>query len=665
MTYIHDRQGLNSSQRTEGRCALAYSCPLGRHEDALDRLGIFKRYRTPSAVDTLTVNATQTTPENRFFSNLIVFALQDQNAKRNLLSARGDTANKLLNLMLQMFDDPAALPPSYDTDMVLPRYRIRLRRLLVRLSKGSASLPSPLLIRGVKARSMDPVDTGGGYSDVYTASHLGQKVALKRLRRISPSGEIGSIQATNPVFCKEVLIWRTLSHLHILPLLGLDPVSVKSSLCMVSPWMESGNIMRCIRRLSEEGIEIPYDRWIIETIKGVMYLHQEEIVHGDLRGANILIDSNLSIQIADFGLSRLLDLSSERSDSTHGATRWLAPEIVIHFSKSMYTSDMYAIGCLCMEIFTREKPYSSLLECQVPAAMSRGKPPYSMINVLPPYLQGPVEACLSFDPSERPIIEAFAQTLGIRPPSPPCSVVVPQEEILAADIETEIISPEALHTLDTKSEKFQSTMHDVRNQKHAEASLSTILTIAIGDKESSLASLTLAMMILEHTLRLWIPSDTRTWPHLAGKPSLSGYISTTTPTPSASSLCLPNATRSHTRSSAATWRSRKDGYRVYQCMDAKQVVLGYDDSVKIWDGESYIEISDTGIRELKQARHDELGNMSSAQEGYSSSDVAIAVFDPGMNGYLDDESIWTVTYPDDQTTSRKVVLRHLDRFESL
>lgn len=102
----------------------------------------------------------------------------------------------------------------------------------------------------------------------------------------------------------------------------------------------------------------------------MQYLHKEQLVHGDLRGvsprhhrphlnlivehnvqANILIDEDLHVRLADFGVAVLADASSSSGISTRsgGAARWCPPE-VLKGEPSSFESDIYAFGCVCVEV---------------------------------------------------------------------------------------------------------------------------------------------------------------------------------------------------------------------------------------------------------------------------------------------------------------------------
>ncbi|KAJ7085485.1 kinase-like domain-containing protein [Mycena belliarum] len=170
-------------------------------------------------------------------------------------------------------------------------------------------------------------------------------------------------------FCREALVWQALRHKYILPLIGIDRNSF-SSYCLVSPWMKHGTILKYLR---EHRPHANPDKLILQIAEGLGYLHSKNIVHGDLRGANILVSDDESIRLADFGLSSICEADStagilRRSSDRAGSARWFAPELIIptefgceQFARTT-ASDVYAFGCVCLELHTGKPPFSDVSE---------------------------------------------------------------------------------------------------------------------------------------------------------------------------------------------------------------------------------------------------------------------------------------------------------------
>ncbi|KAJ7113512.1 kinase-like domain-containing protein, partial [Mycena epipterygia] len=130
-------------------------------------------------------------------------------------------------------------------------------------------------------------------------------------------------------------------------------------LCLVSPWMENGNILKF---LSKESHKIDHLSLILDVALGLEYLHENHVVHGDLKALNILVTPSRRACIADFGLSSITDAMTVRfthsTVSARGGTaRYQSPEL-FRGEKSHFGSDVYAFGCVCYEILTGKVPFN-------------------------------------------------------------------------------------------------------------------------------------------------------------------------------------------------------------------------------------------------------------------------------------------------------------------
>ncbi|KAJ6459552.1 kinase-like domain-containing protein, partial [Mycena sanguinolenta] len=235
------------------------------------------------------------------------------------------------------------------------------RRMIRKLSVSCDMLPSSLFITGITKKERDPT-FGGAYGDIYRASYDNQIVALKHMRAVHllRGSDLRRIRLR---FCREALVWTQLHHPNILPCFGIDGDSFPSSLCMVSPWMEHGTVLNY---LNEHGRDI-VDKFLYEIAQGLEYLHSCNIVHGDLRGTNILINADWSACLADFGLSIFSDSTSSMTSNRGGSLYWMAPELLDPDrlqDKFLRTpaSDIYAFGCVCFELYTGRPPFANFPE---------------------------------------------------------------------------------------------------------------------------------------------------------------------------------------------------------------------------------------------------------------------------------------------------------------
>ena len=85
-------------------------------------------------------------------------------------------------------------------------------------------------------------------------------------------------------------------------------------------------------------------------MRGVAFVHSQNLLHRDLKPSNLLIAPNRQLKIADFGLARIFD--STRPMSHQVATRWYrAPELLYGARKYDFGVDLWAAGCIIAELF--------------------------------------------------------------------------------------------------------------------------------------------------------------------------------------------------------------------------------------------------------------------------------------------------------------------------
>ncbi|KZT42049.1 Pkinase-domain-containing protein [Sistotremastrum suecicum HHB10207 ss-3] len=108
--------------------------------------------------------------------------------------------------------------------------------------------------------------------------------------------------------------------------------------------------------------------FVRQICTGLDYLHERDIIHRDIKGANILVDNKGGVKISDFGISKkvednLLNNSRAHRPSLQGSVFWMAPEVV---KQTSYTrkADIWSVGCLVVEMLTGEHPWANLTQMQ-------------------------------------------------------------------------------------------------------------------------------------------------------------------------------------------------------------------------------------------------------------------------------------------------------------
>ncbi|KAG2352496.1 kinase-like domain-containing protein, partial [Suillus spraguei] len=199
---------------------------------------------------------------------------------------------------------------------------------------------------------------------------------------------------------REAYFWIQLSHDSILPLEGVTD-GFGPLPAFVTPWMENGSLNEYLRpevNLSRE----KKLTMIREVAAGLQYLHDKDIVHGDLTGANILVSGDGTLYIS---LPNILTEPPKNFCHT-GSVRWMAPEIfTMNDTKPTKACDIYSYGCVVMQVFSRCQPYHGIMSSfAVLNAKMQGIKPFSQLAGIDEDIQVVANQCWASEIEQRPLV---------------------------------------------------------------------------------------------------------------------------------------------------------------------------------------------------------------------------------------------------------------------
>ncbi|NXJ15342.1 M3K19 kinase, partial [Odontophorus gujanensis] len=244
----------------------------------------------------------------------------------------------------------------------------------------------------------------GAYGTVYCGlTNQGQLIAVKQVV-LDTSDQLATEEEYQKLH-EEVDLLKTLKHANIVTYLGT--CLEDNILSIFMEFVPGGSISSILNRFGPLP-EIVLCKYTKQILEGVAYLHDNCVVHRDIKGNNVMLMPNGIVKLIDFGCARRLawvslgGTHSEMLKSVHGTPYWMAPEVI---SESGYgrKSDIWSVGCTVFEMATGKPPLASMDRI---AAMFYIGAHRGLMPSLPDRFSGTavdfVHACLTRDQHERP-----------------------------------------------------------------------------------------------------------------------------------------------------------------------------------------------------------------------------------------------------------------------
>ncbi|CAG5116904.1 unnamed protein product [Candidula unifasciata] len=218
-----------------------------------------------------------------------------------------------------------------------PDYRINVRRVNFRWQ------------RGIKIGE-------GQFGKVYTAVNIntGELMAMKEMK-FQPND-----QQSLKEICDEIKNFEGINHKNLVKYFGVEVH--KDEMLMFMEYCDSGSIEEVARiGLPEYMIR----RYTQEIVRAIVHLHENNIVHRDIKGANIFLTSQGHVKLGDFGCSvKLKNQQTMPGENVNlvGTTAYMAPEVITQSKQEGYgrAADIWSLGCVVIEMATGKRPWHEL-----------------------------------------------------------------------------------------------------------------------------------------------------------------------------------------------------------------------------------------------------------------------------------------------------------------
>ncbi|KAL9394603.1 hypothetical protein Peur_013888 [Populus x canadensis] len=231
----------------------------------------------------------------------------------------------------------------------------------------------------------------GSCGDLYRGVYFGEDVAIKILR----SEQLNGTQEEE--FAQEVTILREVQHRNVVRFVGA--CTKFPHLCIVTEFMHGGSLYDYLHK-NHNVLKLPQLlNFAIDVCKGMEYLHQNNIIHRDLKTANLLMDTQNVVKVADFGVARFQNQGGVMTAET-GTYRWMAPEVINHQPYDQ-KADIFSFAIVLWELVTAKIPYDSMTPLQAALGVRQGLRP-DLPHSAHPKLLDLMQRCWETVPDRRP-----------------------------------------------------------------------------------------------------------------------------------------------------------------------------------------------------------------------------------------------------------------------
>ncbi|XP_010252176.1 PREDICTED: serine/threonine-protein kinase HT1-like [Nelumbo nucifera] len=237
----------------------------------------------------------------------------------------------------------------------------------------------------------------GAFGKLYKGTYNGEDVAIKILER--PENNAERAQLMEQQFQQEVMMLATLKHPNIVRFIGACRKPMVW--CIVTEYAKGGSVRQFLMRRHNRSVPLKLAvKQALDVARGMAYVHGLGFIHRDLKSDNLLISSDKSIKIADFGVARI-EVQTEGMTPETGTYRWMAPEMIQH---RPYTQkvDVYSFGIVLWELITGMLPFQNMTAVQAAfAVVNKGVRPIIPNDCLPA-LSEIMTRCWDANPEVRP-----------------------------------------------------------------------------------------------------------------------------------------------------------------------------------------------------------------------------------------------------------------------
>ncbi|XP_048667979.1 inactive serine/threonine-protein kinase PLK5 isoform X3 [Marmota marmota marmota] len=263
---------------------------------------------------------------------------------------------------------------------------------------GGSLLARPQLRARLPAREANPSLTQGAFSRCYKLTDMSTSAvfALKVVPRAGRLPSRGKVE-------REIALHSRLRHHNIVAFHG--HFADRDHVYMVLEYCSRQSLAHVLK--ARQTLTEPEVRYYLRgVIGGLRYLHQQRIVHRDLKLSNLFLNKKMEVKIGDLGLATRLGPGGRCHRVLCGTPNLLAPEVVSRKGHSC-PSDIWALGCIMYTVLTGTPPFAAASLSEMYQNICDGH--YPEPAHLSPNARRLIARLLAPDPAERPNLDHLLQ----------------------------------------------------------------------------------------------------------------------------------------------------------------------------------------------------------------------------------------------------------------
>ncbi|XP_073064308.1 mitogen-activated protein kinase kinase kinase YODA-like [Primulina eburnea] len=193
----------------------------------------------------------------------------------------------------------------------------------------------------------------GTFGHVYVGfnSETGEMCAMKEVTLFADDAKS---KESAKQLGQEIVLLSRLKHPNIVQYYGSETVGDR--LYIYLEYVSGGSIHKILQEYGILG-ESAIRSYTQQILSGLAYLHAKNTVHRDIKGANILVDPNGRVKLADFGMAKHIT-GQTCPLSFKGSPYWMAPEVIRNSNGCNLAVDIWSLGCTVLEMATSKPPWS-------------------------------------------------------------------------------------------------------------------------------------------------------------------------------------------------------------------------------------------------------------------------------------------------------------------